>query len=280
MKPGQPSQTASVVALLRAFGDMGLSHVPEFRDPTARRMLAPRWSRRLARAEARMKRGSRSTLLEATRHGADMVVLRTLVIDAHVRDAVLQGAKQLVILGAGLDGRAYRLSELANVDVFEVDHPATQAFKRERAAKLSLAAKTVTFVTVDFERERLEQKLTSAGHRAGEPTLWLWEGVVMYLTREAVRATLGSIAKLSSAGSTLILNYHVRRRTLIMNLFLRLWSEPQIGHFTPEEIAAELDAVGFRVVEDTCTADWALCFHAQLRRSRFREAVRVLVARR
>src|SRR6185503_17537655 len=102
----------------------------------ARHMLGPEWSRRLRRAEGRMKRGGRSALLEATRHGADMVVLRTLVIDAHVRNALALGARQLVILGAGLDGRAYRLPELADVDVFEIDHPATQSFKRDRAAQL------------------------------------------------------------------------------------------------------------------------------------------------
>ena len=142
MTQGQPSQTAAVVALLRAFGDTGLSNVPNFHDATARRMLPARWSKRLERAERRLKRGGRSAMLEVARHGADMVVLRTLIIDAYVRDAFAEGARQLVTLGAGLDGRPYRLTELADVEVFEVDHPATQAFKRERVAELSLTAKS------------------------------------------------------------------------------------------------------------------------------------------
>lgn len=280
MKQDQPSQTASAVALLRALADVGLSHVPEFRDPTARRMLAPRWSRRLARAEERLKRHANSTMLEVARHGADMLVLRTMIIDAHVRAALAQGARQLVILGAGLDGRPYRLPELASVDVFEVDHPATQAFKRERVAGLPLSAKSVAFVSLDFERERLEEKLSRAGHRAHEPTVWLWEGVVMYLTHDAARATLKSMAGLSAAGSSLVLNYHTRARTVVMNVVLRLWSEPQIGYWAPEAIAAELAAVDFRVAEDTCTGDWAAQFHVTLPRFRARDAARVLVARR
>jgi len=280
MRQGQPSQTAAAVALLRALGDVGLSHVPEFHDATARRMLPPRWSKRLARAERRLERGGRSTMLEVTRHGADMVVLRTLIIDAYVRDAFAQGARQLVILGAGLDGRPYRLRELAGVEVFEVDHPATQAFKRERVAGLPLTAKSVTFVSIDFERETLEEKLRIGGHRAGEPTVWLWEGVVMYLTRDAARATLRSIARLSAQGSTLILNYHTRVRSHFTNLLLRFWSEPQIGHFAPEAMAAEVAGVGFGVVEDTSTVDWAARFGVTLPRFRARDAARVLVARR
>jgi len=269
-----------VVALLRAFGDTGLSHVPAFHDTTARRMLPPRWSKRLEHAERRMRRGGRSAMLEVARHGADMVVLRTLIIDAYARDAFAEGARQLVILGAGLDGRPYRLPELADVEVYEVDHPATQAFKRERAAGLPLTAKSVTFVSIDFERETLEEKLHNAGHRAGEPTVWLWEGVVMYLTRAAARATLRSIGRLSAEGSTLILNYHTRGRSLLVNLLLRHWSEPQIGHFAPEEMAAEVAGVGFRVVEDTCTIDWAARFGVTLPRFRARDAARALTARR
>jgi methyltransferase (TIGR00027 family) len=280
MRPGQPSQTASAVALLRALGDIGLSHVPEFHDATARRMLAPRWSRQLARAEKRMNHGGRSTMLEVTRHGADMVVLRTLIIDAYVRDALANGARQLVIVGAGLDGRAYRMPELATVDVFEVDHPSTQTFKRERVTGLALSAKSVTFVSVDFERETLDEKLTGAGHRADESTVWLWEGVVMYLTRDAARATLRSIVRLSAARSTLIVNYHTRARSFLMNMVLRFWSEPQIGYFEPETIAAELAGVGFQVAEDTSTVDWAARFHVAFSRFRPADPARVVVARR
>src|SRR5207253_10743350 len=117
-------------------------------------------------------------------------------------------ASQLVILGAGLDGRAWRLSSLSNARVFEVDHPDTQAYKRERLGALKPAAKQVDFVPVDFEADSLEASLLRAGHDAAAPTAWVWEGVVMYLTPEAVRSTLKAIAARSAPGSTLIVNYH------------------------------------------------------------------------
>jgi methyltransferase (TIGR00027 family) len=269
-----------MVALLRAFGDLGLSHVSGFRDPTARHMLAPGWAKRLARMEAKLKHGKPSTALEMARHGADMMALRTLVIDEHVRNAVREGKRQLVILGAGLDGRAYRLTELGDVDVFEVDHPATQSFKKQRAADLPRVAKSIVFVEVDFERDRLEERLARAGYRASLPTVWLWEGVVMYLTREATRETLRSIASSTAASASLIINYHTQRRSWLVNQLLRLWSEPQIGEWTPAEITSELDGHGFRVVADTSAADWAAQYRVKTPRYGLRDAVRVLLARR
>ncbi|MET0593861.1 MAG: class I SAM-dependent methyltransferase [Polyangiaceae bacterium] len=279
MKTGQPSQTASMVALLRAFGDAGISHVADFSDPTARKLLPSAWAKRLARAEARMKRGP-STMLEAARHGADMMALRTLVIDEAIRQAVTRGARQLVILGAGLDGRAFRLRELERVAVFENDHPATQSFKKERASALVRAAQSVTFVSIDFEKETLEERLASSGFRMDLPTAWVWEGVTMYLTHEATRATLRSLARAALGEATLIVNYHTTRRSLLTNLLLRLWSEPQIGEWSTEAIAAELRAVGFDVESDTSAADWAARYGIGLPRYGLRDAVRIVVARR
>jgi methyltransferase (TIGR00027 family) len=135
-------------------------------------------------------------------------------------------------------------------------------------------------VEVDFERDRLEECLAGAGYRASLPTVWLWEGVVMYLTREATRETLRSIARSSAADSELIINYHTQKRSWLVNLLLRLWSEPQIGEWTPAEITSELGAHGFRVVVDTSAADWAAQYRVKTPRHGLRGGVRVLVARR
>jgi methyltransferase (TIGR00027 family) len=278
MKEGRPSQTASLVALFRAFADAGLAHVTGFHDPTARKMLPPAWAKRFARTEERARRGVRSSMVEAVRYGADNIALRTWVIDAHLRDAIERGARQLVLLGAGLDGRAYRLKELLGVRVFEVDHPATQAFKKQCSAELTSTAASVTFVTVNFERDKLEPRLVEAGLRTGEPTIWIWEGVVMYLTQAAMRATLRDIASMSAAGSTLIVNYHAKKRSLLTNLFLRLWSEPQIGAWTPGAMAREIGAVGLRVIADTGTADWATRFQVPAKHMHDRGSPRVLAA--
>jgi methyltransferase (TIGR00027 family) len=163
-----------------------------------------------------------------------------------------------VILGAGLDGRAFRMPELSEVDVFELDHPDTQGPKRERSATLARTCRSLRFVAIDFERDSLERALEDAGHRKDVPTVWLWEGVVMYLRDEAVRSTLSVVSARSAPGSTIAVQYNTREGHSLANaLMLRIWGEPQIGLRTPEKMASELEAAGFRVVADACAAEWA-----------------------
>ena len=280
MKAGRPSRTAHFVALGRAIADAGLTHVRGFRDPTARAFLTDRSKQSLAKVEYAARAGIRSRRAEAARRLGDMIALRTAVIDAAVREAIAGGARQLVILGAGYDGRAWRLDDLKGVKVFEVDHPATQADKRARVRELKPAIGDVTFVPIDFERERLSETLQRAGHDRSAPTCWIWEGVVMYLTREAMLATLGDIAKSSARGSTLIVNYHSEQRRLLMRLIFWLMGEPHISAMQPHEIAADLKAAGFDVREDSGMLDWNQRFangEAKVDRGAF---MRVAVAHR
>jgi methyltransferase (TIGR00027 family) len=277
MKRTAASQTSSMVAMLRAAADAGLTHVPGFSDPTAKHLLDGPWLRRLERVR---KRSRHKMFAEAIKNAADLLTLRTLVIDEAVKAAVGAGVRQLVILGAGLDGRAYRLRELTSTNVYEVDHPATQALKRERAQALTPIAQTLTFVPVDFERDVLGAALEAAGHSASEPTAWIWEGVVMYLTSDAMRTTLRTLEQRSAKGSTLIIQYNMpRRRNLFMRLILRWWGEPSISAYTPEQMARELTAFGFTPREDTESNAWAPRFHADGAR-RFRGGVRIVTATR
>ena len=236
--------------------DLGISHVPSFQDHTARAFLNEKGQKSLGKIAEAIRAEKQSMRLEMARGMADIMALRTVAIDKAVREAIAGGAKQLVILGAGYDGRAWRLEELAGMRVFEVDHPATQGDKRAHVAALPPATGTVSFVSIDFERESLDTVLERAGHDRSLPTCWIWEGVVMYLTHDAMHGTLASIAKRSALGSTLIVNYHTIHRRFIMRMFFRLIGEPQISAWTPEEMAADLASVGFRVVEDTGMADW------------------------
>jgi methyltransferase (TIGR00027 family) len=256
----RPSRTAHFVALGRAFADAGLSHVPDFKDPTARVFLSEKGKRNLAKTTHAIRAGKRGFGLKMARAMADMMALRTTAIDSAVRDAIAGGATQLVILGAGYDGRAWRMPELAGVKVFEVDHPATQGDKRAHLAELPPAIGDVEFVPIDFEKELLGPVLDRAGHSSASPTCWIWEGVVMYLTREAMRATLAGIAGRSAPGSTLIVNYHTTHRRFFARLMFRLIGEPQISAWTPEEMAADLRSVGFVVREDSGMADWNVRF--------------------
>lgn len=249
-----------MVAYMRAVADAGASHVRDFRDPTARVFLDEKWLQRLEKIEEQLKSGRETIRLKFARISADLMALRTSAIDAAVREAVVRGTKQVVILGAGLDGRAWRMSELARVRVFEVDHPASQGFKRLRVGALPPSIADVTFVPIDFEHESLDAALARAGHDATRPTCWIWEGVIMYLTSEVVRSTLASIAERSARGSTLIVNYHTTMRGALIRLVLRVMGEPVKSKWSPEEIGEALRAVGFGVVEHSGVEDWAKRF--------------------
>jgi methyltransferase (TIGR00027 family) len=132
--------------------------------------------------------------VEAHPHSVLYLGLRTVTLDDDVRRAIAAGIRQIVILGAGLDTRAARLAT-PGVRFFEVDHPATQEDKRERLAKVAgYPIDAASFVTCDFEREDFLDRLAAAGHRASEPSFFVWEGVVYYLTEAAVRATCTRIA--------------------------------------------------------------------------------------
>ena len=256
VKAERASRTAQFVTLGRALADAGLSHVSDFQDPTARVFLTEKGKRSFSKAELRARTGKHGIAANAARAMADMIALRTAAIDVAVRDAIAAGARQLVILGAGYDGRAWRMSELAGVKVFEVDHPATQRDKRAHLTELPSPKGILTFVSVNFETESLDTALQRAGHDRSSPTCWIWEGVVMYLRRDAMRATLASIAKRSAPGSTLIVNYHTIHRRFFARLMFRLIGEPQISAWSPEEMAADLRSVGFVVREDSAVTDW------------------------
>lgn len=266
------------MALGRALTNAGLSHIPGFQDPTARVFLSEKGKRKLAEIEAAWAAGKRSRRAEMSRVMADMIGLRTAAIDAAAREAVGRGIKQLVILGAGYDGRAWRLPELAGVTVFEVDHPATQEQKRKRVAELPRPAATVKFVSMNFEHEWLDEVLDRAGYDRLSPTCWIWEGVVMYLTVDAMRATLRHVAECSAPGSALILNYHDEHRQWFAKLVFWLIGEPQISAWTRDEMAAELSQAGFRVQQDSGMMDWNARFaggEGQVQRAAY---MRVVVA--
>ncbi|HET6612806.1 MAG TPA: class I SAM-dependent methyltransferase, partial [Kofleriaceae bacterium] len=174
MKPGQASKTAEMVCMARA-----LAHAekldPRFTDPAALALLgAPARARAERLLSRTMPRRPRALLEAVHLHSLSRgMVARTVAIDDAIRGAT---STQLVILGAGLDGRAWRMPELAGAVVFEIDHPDTQREKQARAAELRRVASEVHFVPVDFERDDLAAALDKAGHDPSQPTTWVWEG--------------------------------------------------------------------------------------------------------
>jgi methyltransferase (TIGR00027 family) len=124
-----------------------------------------------------------------------------------VVDRFLPSIGQFVILGAGFDTRPYRLPEDTPVRSFEVDAPKTQAAKRELLEKAGTGTSKVTFVAADFETEDWLRKLVEAGFDPASPALFLWEGVIIYLDREAVEDTLRKVAS-CARGSVLAFDYY------------------------------------------------------------------------
>jgi methyltransferase (TIGR00027 family) len=265
---------------MRALADAGLTSVPGFHDPTAQAMLSPPWTERLEKARAAVTSGESSTLIETARAAADFMAVRTAALDTIVRDEVRRGTTQLVILGAGMDGRAWRMPELAQSRVFEVDHPDTQRYKREHTQSLPMAAAQTTFVAVDFEREDLGERLAAAGHDSNAPSTWLWEGVVMYLTRSAMRATLATISSRSAPGSGLVVNYQSEQRRGLMAMLLRWWGEPMRSAYTPHEMTAELGQQRYHVDEDLDFPQWAARLGAAPLTYGAARASRIALARR
>jgi methyltransferase (TIGR00027 family) len=135
-------------------------------------------------------------------------------------DRYLPGVAQFVVLGAGFDTRAYRLPSDSRVRVFEVDSPPTQRVKRETLEKAGIASGAVTFVPADFEKEDWLARLTAAGFDPGERTLFLWEGVTMYLDRAAVEDTLRKIAS-TAPGSVVAFDYFTTEALQSRSLYWR-----------------------------------------------------------
>jgi methyltransferase (TIGR00027 family) len=186
---------------------------------------------------------------------------------------IARGVRQVVILGAGLDTFALRNPYAGDgVRVFEIDYPATQAWKRERLAAAGLVLPpSLTFAPVDFERQSLADGLAASGFRQNEPAFFQWLGVVPYLTRQAIVATLDFIAAI--AGAEAVFEYaepfknlppamRANASTIAMRAAAR--GEPWLSLFDPADMASLLQARGFASFEDVPRAELARRYYGEL----------------
>jgi methyltransferase (TIGR00027 family) len=243
-----PSRTAVSVALRRAAHQIHDSPVV-FDDPIAVALLGTTYAEELRRTPVRLDRPF-SIALRA------FLVARSRYAEDNLRKAVEHGVEQYVLLGAGLDTFAYRNS-YPQLRVFEVDHPATQQWKRELLQRGRIAIpESVTYTPVDFERQSLSAQLADAGFNPNAPAFFAWLGVVPYLTLEAFRGTVTFISG-RPPGSALTLDYGQPRAVLPLlerlahdSLASRVEKagEPFRLFFTPAEIAAEFSR--FHSLED------------------------------
>ena len=255
MRQGKPSRTAEFVAFNRALGTLA-PQVPGFSDPLAFYFLPKRLQRRVENARASLLSGSRRSPYPFWQLPMGLFnQFRTVILDRALSAA--GPPEQLVILGAGLDSRAWRLDGLKDTVVFEIDYPSTQAWKRERSASLPFKAKDVRFVAMDFQRDPLGPLILNAGFDARKTTFWLWEGVTMYLRPDEVLSNLGAFAALSAPGSRIALTYLRRKNGRIpRSLFLALLGEPVRSAFEPAEFTAVAKSHSWRRISDTSIEDW------------------------
>lgn len=251
------SRTAVHVALFRAL-ESARSADRLFVDPYALRFLTPGYravalAARVAPVGRRLEQYIDSRWSGGPRGSA---VVRTRLIDDWVTSAVDGGARQVLVLGAGFDSRAYRLGALEGTAVYEVDHPSTQAVK-QRA--LRGHSGDVVFVPVDFLRDDLGAALTRAGFDAGMRTVVIWEGVTNYLTAAAVDATLRALVRMAPVGSTVVFTY-VDRSVIDGNggfAGVDTWrgavsdaGETWTFGFDPGELPSYLASRGLRLLDD------------------------------
>jgi methyltransferase (TIGR00027 family) len=243
VREGEPSRTAWGAAVHRAVHPL-LDEPVFFDDPLALRILGLDGEAVTADAPPR----SRLRLFIALRHR---------YADETLAAAYAGGTRQCVVLGAGLDTIAYR-NQHPDLRVFEVDHPATQAWKRERLAEAGIDA-AATYVAVDFEREDLMERLVAEGFDPGAPAVFVWLGVVPYLTREAVAATLRAIGAVP--GAEVVLDHASTERDVAGEERHRRLAErvAALGEeltdaWAPGEMAALLERSGFTQVEELLPA--------------------------
>jgi methyltransferase (TIGR00027 family) len=257
MQPGRASMTAIGTSLMRA------AHA-RLDDPV---VLDDRWGERLLREDDRRA-------LSAGRDGADLyealrrhpsygnVILRARYTEDALEQAVARGVRQYVIVGAGLDSFALRRPPWAGeLEVFEVDHPATQRFKRERLGSAGAAEPPrLQFVAADLGEIPLDEALASSSFHVSQPAFFAWLGVTPYLTREANLATLAAIARAGhTSESELVFTYLDARvfeeaswpeRTQRVRDAVAAAGEPWVSGLHPDGLEELLEGVGFELIEN------------------------------
>ncbi|MGA2376106.1 MAG: class I SAM-dependent methyltransferase [Candidatus Sulfotelmatobacter sp.] len=248
MQEGKFSRTARRVAIRRAAHQL-LDHPRVLDDPLALRIIGSEAAEELRtnpKEHHAFSRAFRAFMAARSRYAEDELAC-----------AVARGVRQYVVLGAGLDTFAYR-NPHAGLRVFEVDHPATQAWKREHleAAGIAIPA-ALTFVPVDFERQTLAGGLRQAGFDLSAAAFFSWLGVTPYLTRDACMITLSFVATMP-AGSGVVFDFAVdpallnagQRQALgALSQRVARYGEPFRLFFDPGKLQDELKGMGFRRTE-------------------------------
>jgi methyltransferase (TIGR00027 family) len=253
MRAGEPSQTARGAAAYRAIHQT-LDGGVIFPDPFASKILDDQTLASLERIAAD----------PSLRPMRLFIVARSRFSEDALAGCVRRGVRQVVVLGAGLDTFSLRNPfEDLGVRVFEVDYPATQAWKQRRIREAGLRLpKSLIFAPVDFERQSLAEGLATAGFQGDRPAFFQWLGVVHYLTRDAIFATLDFIARIPASAVVFDYTEPIERHSLERRARLLAAAEqaaargePWLSFFDPAELAVLLRDKGFATIEDVSFPD-------------------------
>ena len=252
------SRTANLAACVRAYHSRW-HESPIFDDVYAYDMISSFW-----RAIARYRLLSHivvHTVFRAFRPIHTEIVLRARYAEDRLMDALAAGVEQYVILGAGLDSFSMRQQGITEtLRIFELDHPATQAMKRDKVSSVfgGIPANLV-FVPIDFETDHLDDALVRADFDPQTPSFFSWLGTTYYLTKDAIRETLSRIAGVAAPGSRMVLDYKIERDLVPeeslpfadkLDRFVARRGEPMISTFTPEELQDVMSGFGFAEMEN------------------------------
>jgi methyltransferase (TIGR00027 family) len=251
MKEDQPSVTAGRVAAFRAAHQL-FDEPKVFDDPLALSILGSEARRGLEL----VRPFARSPAISGLRA---WIAVRSRIAEEELERARERGAAQYVVLGAGLDTYAYRRPKDAPpLEVFEVDHPATQSWKLRRLREASIPVPPAThFVPTDFEGDGLARGLESAGYRPSAPAFFSWLGVTMYLTRPAITSTIDFLGS-TAPGGGVVLDYFDRDAPRPLERVARgilasrvaVAGEPFRSYFPVGELAGALRDRGFREIRE------------------------------
>ena len=269
MQPSTASKTALITSLMRALHTRF--------DPN--RIIDDPWGDRLvpgAAREAILQRVIEATgtdhrtvadtdkdaFVAAWLRGSGVyagVITRSRYAEDALHSAVAKGFTQYVLVGAGFDSYALRIPpEVAHINVYEVDHPATQLLKRERIRHCAVSVpQSLHFLAADLSAERIHSVLGASGFESAKPAFFSWLGVTMYLTRDANLAALRSIASSAARGSELVFSYVDQKafdtdeiRNSELGKRVAAVGEPFLSGFDPNTLARDLQEVGFELLED------------------------------
>jgi methyltransferase (TIGR00027 family) len=259
MRKNRPSLTATGIAIARAVESEKPAGERICYDPYARQFV-PAWMYRL------LGFFIKTGYAELRGPGVNaFLVVRERYIDDVLQDSLTKGLQQLVILGAGYDSRPYRFDLQGRVKVFEVDHPLTQADKLEKVRRIfGEIPEHVTYVPLDFNTQLLSKRLLSSSFDPALFSLFIWQGVTMYLSPAAVDATLSLVVQNSAPGSAVVFDY-VYQSVLVglqkhseissMRRYRFLTGEALTFGITQGSVQSFLLERGFRLAKDVSTAE-------------------------